>query len=343
MDRCTPGGALEILGSIKTFFDIEGIIYVIGMDPSSIDPIIQVKYGKNPKISGLDYMQKIVQMPFQIPVWGLDDLGRTIKEIAIETGLPGDITDNLLERETKDLIINSAKLNPRNIKRFINSVVLSYSTGGSNIRDINNDKLRNYIIETYLRGMISIQTFYFRDKWLQFLRRINNYYDRIEFLTHFVRVVKSKNISYQDLRNRIKDFPSHTLPIYNEIIEINDEELFNFLQEASVPLLKIDNIENYLRAVDSKNVDIDAPKNVRIKSYESFDKLNDGIEGFNKYVKDSIIHLPFLDLRRVLEKKDSEEEEPYLSWADLSGAIRDNNLNLWIVTTGSLFSSRRRS
>jgi Cdc6-like AAA superfamily ATPase len=54
LDRCTPDGALEILESIKTF-DIEGIIYVIGMDPSTIDPIIQVKYGKSPKISGLDH------------------------------------------------------------------------------------------------------------------------------------------------------------------------------------------------------------------------------------------------------------------------------------------------
>ena len=37
LDRCTPEGALEILESIKTFFDIEGIIYVIGMDPSTIE------------------------------------------------------------------------------------------------------------------------------------------------------------------------------------------------------------------------------------------------------------------------------------------------------------------
>lgn len=49
LDRCTPEGALEILESIKTFFDIEGIIYVIGMDPSTIDPIIPVKYGNSPK------------------------------------------------------------------------------------------------------------------------------------------------------------------------------------------------------------------------------------------------------------------------------------------------------
>ena len=268
LDRCTPQAALEILESIKTFFDTEGIIYVIGMDPTTIDPIIQVKYGEYSKVSGLDYMQKIVQLPFQIPVWSGEDLGRTIEEIANETRLPKDITDKLLGQEIKDMIINSAKLNPRNIKRFINSLVLSYSTSAENITAVRNEKLRNYIIENYLKSMISIQTFYFRgEKWLELLKMINNYYERIEFLTHFITDAKSKKISYQNLRDNIKEIPPQILDIYNKIIEINDEDLFSFLKDASIPLLKIDKIENYLRAVDSKNVDI--TKSTKIKGYES--------------------------------------------------------------------------
>ena len=58
LDRCTPEKALELLESIKTFFDIEGIIYVIGMDPATIDPIMRTKYGENSKIDGLDYLTK---------------------------------------------------------------------------------------------------------------------------------------------------------------------------------------------------------------------------------------------------------------------------------------------
>lgn len=49
LDRCTPERALELLESIKTFFDIEGIIYVIGIDPATIDPIIKTKYGNEAK------------------------------------------------------------------------------------------------------------------------------------------------------------------------------------------------------------------------------------------------------------------------------------------------------
>lgn len=63
LDRCTPDKALEILESIKAFFDIEGmiyVIYVIAMDSSSIDSIAKKKYGEESSVKGIDYLKKIV-------------------------------------------------------------------------------------------------------------------------------------------------------------------------------------------------------------------------------------------------------------------------------------------
>ena len=44
LDRCLPERALEVLESIKSFFDIEGIVYVIGMNYDSISRLIGEKY-----------------------------------------------------------------------------------------------------------------------------------------------------------------------------------------------------------------------------------------------------------------------------------------------------------
>ena len=144
---------------------------------------------------------------------------------------------------------------------------------------------------------------------------INNYNERVKFLTHFITVVINEKVSYQDLQDKIKDFPSQTLPIYNEIIKINDEELFNFLQGASIPLLRIDKIENYLRSVDTKN--IDTTQSTKIKSYESLEELTEGIDSFNKNIQGYTIHLPYLDLSEIINK-----EEIHLKsfWYELSGA-----------------------
>ena len=315
------------------------------MDPSTIDPIINVKYGESSRISGLDYLQKIVQLPFQIPVWSDENLGKTIKEMANETGLPKDVTDKLSQEKIKDLIINSAKLNPRNIKRFINSLVISYNTTDKNIKDISNENLRNYIIDNYLESMISLQTFYFRgEKWLQFLKMINNYTDRVEFLTHFILFVVNKNISLQELQDKIKDFSSQeyrkpnkkTLEIYNELIEINDEDFFTFLLKAAIPLLRIDNIENYLRIVDTTK-DIDTTENRKIKSYECLDELKNGIESFNQYVQGYVVHLPYLELNKIRDKLELDLSKANLSKANLSLAnLSKANLTLADLSKANL-------
>ncbi len=147
LDRCTPQKAMEILESIKTFFDIEGIIYIIGMDPNSIDSIISVKYGKGSNVNGLEYLQKIVQLPFSIPVWSRHDLIDTIKGMTETIGLSESTRTMILDQKNTRLILKSAELNPRNIKRFINSIAFSLFIYGESI-----------IVES----LISIQAFYFR-------------------------------------------------------------------------------------------------------------------------------------------------------------------------------------
>jgi len=86
LDRCTPEKALEVLESIKSFFDIEGIIYVIGMNYNSIDNIIKKKYGEDSTVNGYAYMEKIIQLPFQIPSWSQNDISIFV-EHTISDGL----------------------------------------------------------------------------------------------------------------------------------------------------------------------------------------------------------------------------------------------------------------
>jgi uncharacterized protein YjbI with pentapeptide repeats len=309
LDRCTPEKALELLESIKTFFDIEGIIYVIGMDPKSIDSIISTKYGRESKVDGLEYLQKIVQLPFSIPVWSRTDLNRTIKEMIGNIGLSEFMKEQLLDESTIGLIIHLAKLNPRNIKRFINSIVLSLFIHGGSL---------------FIDSLISIQAFYFRGiKWVHFLELLIPYNNRIQFLQDFIirtafpldsvdfPLSSMDRIDYvpqirdrEALYNFVKELSrgdsklnKNIVQIYQKIIDINDDDFFIFLRAAAMSLLKIERIENYLRAVDTN---FDTPVNSEVIGFESLDKLKVGIEEFNEYVSKFIprpvIHLPFADL-----------------------------------------------
>lgn len=97
LDRCMPEKSIEVLESIKTFFDIEGIVYVVGMDPTSINAIVEQKYA-NKQMKGSDYLQKIIQLTFQIPTWKKGDILQSISKI-ISNGLGG--SDLIKEFEEK--------------------------------------------------------------------------------------------------------------------------------------------------------------------------------------------------------------------------------------------------
>jgi uncharacterized protein YjbI with pentapeptide repeats len=326
LDRCTPHRALDILESIKTFFDIKGIIYVIGMDPQTIDPIIKTKYEKNPKIDGMRYLQKIVQLPFQIPVWNSDNLDGVIESLLNKAGL-SDYYEKIRTETNKELIIKATQLNPRDIKRFVNSIVMAKEFFGQNIKNIDQ--------------ILAIQAFYFHGyEWIDFLERLMPYEQRIKFLMHFILLleIKSKDITIlDDLAKIIKDdnhkekkeegdylykslietYQKDKLlnDIYSELIKIDDNDLFTFLKVASKPLLEIDNIEDFLRIVETTGLTIKTKDVIIIDSQKPLESLQkeqvsefkpleslqkEQVPEFNDYRrknKNIRIHLPYAHLQ----------------------------------------------
>lgn len=111
LDRCLPGNALEVLESIKLFFDLDGFIFVVGLDKSVIDRAITAKFTPVPPADGgepapapgdpvssrlgEEYAKKIFQVPYTLPAMlprQLDELLRSMYESA---EIQGDQLANL--------------------------------------------------------------------------------------------------------------------------------------------------------------------------------------------------------------------------------------------------------
>jgi uncharacterized protein YjbI with pentapeptide repeats len=330
LDRCLPEKALELLESIKAFFDVEGIIYVIGMDPMCIDSIINVKYGKESKIDGIKYLQKVVQLPYTIPLWNPPSLSNTITSMIKQTHLPKNVIEKVLDTKMLDLIIKATELNPRDVKRFINSIVISHEIYGQKINDI--------------EKIIVIQAFYFHgDKWIEFLKLLIPYKQRIEFGTHFILWLEKESTTIsnlydlnkflQDDKNREKDdyvykslADKSLLDIYKKLIDIDDNNLFTFLRVSIETLLRIDKIERYLRVLDPIGTTSEAEKFLDIDNEKQLELLrNRQVTEFNKYVEQGIrIHLPFEKLAECdlqdFRLNDSMLFKTILYGANLSGA-----------------------
>jgi predicted KAP-like P-loop ATPase len=116
---------VEVLEAIKLFLEVEGTAFVLGMDRTVIERGIEARYGacfqgeggERPElpIDGASYLQKIVQIPFHLPLLVVDDVRDYIK--ALKDKVPSSVH---LEEMTREVFAHGLWPNPRQTKRALN-------------------------------------------------------------------------------------------------------------------------------------------------------------------------------------------------------------------------------
>ena len=122
LDRCSPKKITKVLETINLFFDQKGCFFVFGADISLISHAIDFDYQNIEGFSGIDYIKKMIQLQFDLPAIGEDDITNFIeKELEIEDQL----------KPYFELIKRGLESNQREIKRFLNSLNLMRMLGES--------------------------------------------------------------------------------------------------------------------------------------------------------------------------------------------------------------------
>jgi formylglycine-generating enzyme required for sulfatase activity/Cdc6-like AAA superfamily ATPase len=125
LDRCLPEKAIDVLEAIKLFLDVEGCVFILGLDQDVVERGIKVKYrdfavdesgeGKSKiPIDGAAYLQKIIQLPFLLPPVEPDDMESFVKSLVPEF------------QDARCVPVFAKGLrepNPRQVKRVINVFV----------------------------------------------------------------------------------------------------------------------------------------------------------------------------------------------------------------------------
>jgi KAP family P-loop domain len=114
LDRCLPENAITVMEALKLYLDKASCVFIIGAERSIIEEGIKKRYGDNPRLSGKDYLEKIIQLPF------------TIRRIEPESALSLlDPYDMILPYRSdvalRTLIVQGTECNPRRMKRFVNT------------------------------------------------------------------------------------------------------------------------------------------------------------------------------------------------------------------------------
>jgi KAP-like P-loop domain-containing protein len=83
LDRCLPASALQVLESMKLFFDLEGFVFVVGLDRSVIERSIEAKYQAGVPAQPA---QVILEHAPAIEPGGADDRARLDARAALRAG-----------------------------------------------------------------------------------------------------------------------------------------------------------------------------------------------------------------------------------------------------------------
>jgi KAP-like P-loop domain-containing protein len=120
LDRCSPDKVVALLEAINLVMDIDGFIFVLALDYEVLVKAVTTKY---PHVSGHEFIEKMVQLPFRVPpltITAGDFLADLIPDWAPRSAaLPAEFSKAI--PDVADLGLRS---NPRQIKRLINSFLL---------------------------------------------------------------------------------------------------------------------------------------------------------------------------------------------------------------------------
>lgn len=119
LDRCLPELAVSLLEQITSLFGFPGVIFVLGADGERLASAVELKHGLS-EGEGLVYLEKIVQVDFQVPELHRQQVVRWIETLVEQ---PFDLT----EAEAK-LLAETAEWNPRQIKRLLNNARIQLCT-----------------------------------------------------------------------------------------------------------------------------------------------------------------------------------------------------------------------
>lgn len=127
LDRCSPDKALEVLESTKLFLGMEGFIFVVGLSHKTVTKLITKAYSAT-GVRGEDYLKKIIQIPIKIPSWSEENIIDLIDN-KIKKNLHKEYTNFL--SENSDMVARVVDYNPRQLKRFVNNVIIAFETFAS--------------------------------------------------------------------------------------------------------------------------------------------------------------------------------------------------------------------
>jgi len=186
---------------MKLFFDLDGFVFVVGLDQAVVERVIDVKYrteggtSNSPEatyqIRGADYIKKIFQLPYAVAPVAITQLNEFLNAVYSEAQLPPDQEEEFRSVVGPHLrfLVTESGVNPREIKRYLNAYTLVIKIKPRLEKDV----------------VLTFQTIAFRRDWEIVRRAILSY--RAIFTNVVKRQISGQLSAISDLDPSLEGIP----------------------------------------------------------------------------------------------------------------------------------------
>jgi hypothetical protein len=128
---------------MKLFFDLDGFVFVVGLDRTVVEQVVDSKYHseqngdgnerRETRLLGEDYIKKIFQVPYTLAPVGVGQLRRFLDAVYDEAELPDAQRDEFQRVVEPHLsfLVRDGSVNPREVKRYLNAYTITTKINGN--------------------------------------------------------------------------------------------------------------------------------------------------------------------------------------------------------------------
>jgi len=111
LDRCSIENSKSIIDAISLFLSTKNCIFILGLDIEKLQKSLEVRYKNIKGFNAREYIDKIVQLRFELPPLSKPDIEDYVKNLLPEG-----------YKEYSEIIAEGVPPNPRSVKLFINNL-----------------------------------------------------------------------------------------------------------------------------------------------------------------------------------------------------------------------------
>ena len=271
LDRCNPKYAIETLETIKHFFGIKNIIFVLAVDKKQVENIVKTIYGIAPETSDIEgYLKKFIDVEFNLPAPDYKEFIEFQLQQMADVAAPfietqrwycygeiynGRYIDNVefkgLIANTVEQLVSSLNFTPRMIEKLFLRVKLTIESLSQddlllpevifilNVLYLCDKKAFDFYINEESNGS-SLRSAIQRYKDSDLIDKVNKVYPFWKNVLNNFNIIM---LSYQKSES--------TAPLSKEV---NAANLLNFVQQSELkyPYRKKYNFDEYLKSYASK-------------------------------------------------------------------------------------------